>query len=995
MITKLLTAAERFYAPVGVLGRVLNLAALEKEADAEADRLTERHDVPQGPHVPADLADRAPRYLTTRDGYSIASLLHPLDKTIGSDSAATGLAQASLFAIAMAAGTVVALLGILLALIPIMEVKAAIGVLMFGVMALATLVALMPAIALYQAEKTGIADAAILFALPMLAFAGVGVGVATGALGILGPGVQIIVAGWEFITSFGGGGVKSSLEGFYGVAITLVSVASLIMIPLGMSQFAPTTYKRIRTSFLENLAGPIGALILYALAFVMPLWIMVPLPIAAGSALMVWSFAAKNRKARAQDLMMNSMRFSGFDQNLKAALTRHSPARAKQVESAIKDTSPFIPVGTSLGVLTSQLDGYAPDEGLPFGQTLNDLDTHLLIFGPTGSGKTSGTLRPIIKQVIEARKQVDLGSWKFEERTNPFSIETLLRNAIAAGHEAWLVMESGNTARSVAKKIDAQVKAWSTAEARQRLDAVAPGSTVVVLDKAAQEEFRRALASKSVHVLGALPSPLFGMLMMDGKGALPDEARGASDLTIEPGVPLGLIEGLRIEDLVEAVAGVSGAGAAKSGEGSGSAEFFNSAGREALRHAAALYFAMCEQEERFIENGWVPLGPNGEKPKVNWVKTWAGLTRITQAILQVQRDRSGQPQKAPVIEMIIDFLTTSEFPERRHPQFGKSGLLDQAIAYTNNTLTQDDRTLGNIAATLEQWMSPIMSHSDLLPWASQATGVDPSIVLRGGIVGINVPVFRYGVAGKLIQNLVRLRVATQLRRRSDYPWQAFGQCPVIFLIDEAQEVVTEGLDGTLLPVARSLGGRYVCATQNADSLQQKFGNNGADAVMDQFRSVIGIGMMSPDSAQFIAKRMGNGVMRRWNTQASALPFEHLASMYAGLPFHDKSHPLRPEMRNYLRQGAGVWRNDLEHGASAQGTEDSPASAMAIDDHEIHGTMMRANGQSLPSVSIATEQVYNPSIIDSYLARPNHAVAQVMRGGVIRRDVIRLNPIYTL
>ena len=994
MISRLFQFAQRFYAPQGVLGRVLAIDALQAEAEAEAQRLTERHDVPQGDWVPEDLRDRQPRYLTTRDGYSIASLLHPNDKTIGSDSAAIGLAQTSLFVLGLITGTLVALLGFGIAILPVPELKVAIAVLALLVMAAGAALAVLPAFALFQSEKGIVGPFAFLFAIPVLAFAGVGLGVASGAVSIWGPGVEILKGLWALAKE--SGGLLGSGGWTPGMGLASAALSALIVggtFNYAFGAVAPKTYKRVRTTFVQSLTGTTGAILIMSTVFIMPLWVLVPVPIAAACGLFIWNHAAQNRKARAQDLLMNSMTYSGLDQNLFAALNRHSIARDQQAKDALKDRSPFVQLGTSKGVLTQQMDGYAPDAGLPFGLTVKDLSTHALVVGPTGSGKTSGVLRPLIKAIYDARKSVDLKGWTFDRDTNPYSLATLLKQAADAGREVWLVDDHPGRARELAKRMDPRVQGWSLREAQARLDAVAPNTCIGVFDQEQATALRSGLAGKpGVDVIVAQKSPLFGMLIMDGKGALADEARGASDLVIEPGVPVGLIEGLRIEDLVEAVAGVAGAGASKSGEGgSGSTEFFNSAAREALRHATALYFAMCEQEERFIANGWIAPAPNGTTPR-NWKKTWAGLTRITQAILQIQRDRSGAPMKSPLIEMLIDFLTASEFAERRHPEFGKGGLLDQAINYTNGTLTQDERTLGNISATLEQWMSPIMSHSDLLPWASMETGVDPSIVLRGGIVGINVPVFRYGVAGKIIQNLVRLRVATEIRRRSDYPWEAFGECGVILLIDEAQEVVTEQ-DSAMLAVARSLGGWYVCATQNIDSFQAKFGANRADAVMDQFRSVIGIGKISPDSAEFLKKRFGSAIIRRWKTSASALPFQQIASLYASMPFHDKNHPLRAEMRTYLRQGAGVWRNDKEQGASGAADGEVDRSTMAIDDHEEHGSYFRLGRQNLGQVELQQEWIYNPAVMDGYLSQKNHAVAEVMRAGVIRRDVIELKPVY--
>lgn len=70
----------------------------------------------------------------------------------------------------------------------------------------------------------------------------------------------------------------------------------------------------------------------------------------------------------------------------------HVQARAKQAAMALKDTSMFIPYGTSLGVATAKRDGFAPDKGKVMGQTVNDLGLHLMIFGRSGSGKTSTML---------------------------------------------------------------------------------------------------------------------------------------------------------------------------------------------------------------------------------------------------------------------------------------------------------------------------------------------------------------------------------------------------------------------------------------------------------------------------------------------------------------------------------------------------------------------------------------------------------------------------
>ncbi len=71
----------------------------------------------------------------------------------------------------------------------------------------------------------------------------------------------------------------------------------------------------------------------------------------------------------------------------------HIAARAAQADHARKDTTPFLRLGTARGVFTGKPDPYAPDEGLPFGLSVGDLASHLIVFGSTCTGMTSN-LRP-------------------------------------------------------------------------------------------------------------------------------------------------------------------------------------------------------------------------------------------------------------------------------------------------------------------------------------------------------------------------------------------------------------------------------------------------------------------------------------------------------------------------------------------------------------------------------------------------------------------------
>lgn len=81
----------------------------------------------------------------------------------------------------------------------------------------------------------------------------------------------------------------------------------------------------------------------------------------------------------------------------EASLRQIETARVRQAAIAGDDSSPFIQLGTSTSLLAERRCAFAPSEpGMPVGLSVADLSTHLFVLGDTGTGKTSGMLRPVI-----------------------------------------------------------------------------------------------------------------------------------------------------------------------------------------------------------------------------------------------------------------------------------------------------------------------------------------------------------------------------------------------------------------------------------------------------------------------------------------------------------------------------------------------------------------------------------------------------------------------
>lgn len=129
-------------------------------------------------------------------------------------------------------------------------------------------------------------------------------------------------------------------------------------------------------------------------------------PVAAGCAA-VWSFLsifdlssmAKTRAAAAREALAVSAYPKLLDQEGKSKFASFEEALNHQVDRAITANSPLITLGTSTALFAQRRDPYSPSlAGMPFGLSVDDLFTHLLILGLTGTGKTAAVIRPLVWQ---------------------------------------------------------------------------------------------------------------------------------------------------------------------------------------------------------------------------------------------------------------------------------------------------------------------------------------------------------------------------------------------------------------------------------------------------------------------------------------------------------------------------------------------------------------------------------------------------------------------
>jgi hypothetical protein len=451
-----------------------------------------------------------------------------------------------------------------------------------------------------------------------------------------------------------------------------------------------------------------------------------------------------------------------------------------------------------------------------------------------------------------------------------------------------------------------------------------------------------------------------GLVVLDGKGGLPGEFASMVNYTlIEPGlVDLGLIEGLSPTDVVLAFMQVN-----KSKEETGSSAFFTKAAGEMLRHFAVFLRACVDVEEK--------LAANGRTRQWQW-----SVESIMDLGVRAQRPNEETSRKVDGYVQAV---------KANHPEANVRSTLSDAIEYLMLGLPGIDAdTRSGIWETLKGWITPVMSHPDLRRWASVERGVSLDSVFFGGAIGVNTPEVKYGPGGTLVQALVKQRLFAHIRKRAGYDWRAKGEVPVLVLGDEAHEFVGAD-DRVILPIARSLGAICVYATQVIENFIVKLGGqHEANGLLDCFQSAVCY-KSSPATMQWMQARLGQTMTLVPSAYAGHVAYEQNSRIAAEGPMSDRTHGGNWMYRMLARQGgAGTSgfhrRSGLLRHASSEGMD---FDSLAL------------NTASIRQAEIKMQPLLLDSEADTFTAEKGVGIAQVMRGGVRRRDVIETYSMSTL
>ncbi|XVJ51442.1 MAG: type IV secretion system DNA-binding domain-containing protein [Vampirovibrio sp.] len=201
-------------------------------------------------------------------------------------------------------------------------------------------------------------------------------------------------------------------------------------------------------------------------------------------------------------------------------------ARQKQMQEAIKDETPLFKLGVSTGILAARNDDFAPSAGLEMALSLRDLQQHLLVLGGTGSGKTSGIIRPLALQIAQ---QEAIGLIVMDGKGSlPHELADLPDMVVVEPTKHCLSLVSGLDPAAIASTISAilsqkggdrfwtdsaRILLYNAAWLCKTLTSEGYWSLDVIGKTACQSAFREAVIQKiEENAIGALPAPVLDAL---------------------------------------------------------------------------------------------------------------------------------------------------------------------------------------------------------------------------------------------------------------------------------------------------------------------------------------------------------------------------------------------------------------------------------------------------------------------------------------------------
>lgn len=854
------------------------------------------------PEAPRDLRAKGSNWYLTADGRPTNGYILPEDLFRGGDSTATALV--------MGAFPVLFALGYALWQIPVFGAWLAIAI-------CGPMLAL-HAYVLYQAEGAGTLAKVVALSglLPVLAVSSVALPAMTGGV-LVGMGALV---GLVLLLAlvFSGSGKRTPL---YSAFSRFARAIGMIAAVVGLNMLLKLLPESL------SLLRPLGW---FVVACAYPLF-----------------YTLGNFNTRTAELELLSKQRAGSTHGTTGLLGKTAPVRMEQIRAAHRDTSPFIPLGTSLGVLAKHDLAIAPDMGQEMGLSVEDAKTHVMVFGYTGKGKTAKALRPYMLQL--AKLPIAIGA-----------IVSDGKGALVADTRDWfdIIIEPGTKfapfqgmnalmiatafAEANGESFDNKDSIWVRGAGTLHRYCLEIHQALVEHEKVmrAVADQRMAYIEQQVEYLAAEKVSL----QRQKKDTLAVDAALA-------GLSGAMRTTLKETKVVRTYTWTPGA----------YMKIQNTLCKVVLTKGD-LYRPCDETLAMFRYLGWV--APEGAEDKARFN---VDADTIHPHVLDPSRVLS------QALDYILNYWTNGLSHEQRN-----SFQLNAAADVQG--FLQNDALRGHLIDGVD--------HGDQA-WSYTEEGVDILQCLYGKKVGINLSEDEHGTTARVINKLIDTRVYYAVKDRNrkygDLWPQKTGQTFVVKIQDECQDLISYA-DAAIVAKARSMGLTFFMATQTYASLDSVLKSADAkNAFLDNFRSDM-IFETSPDTYEYIQRKAGaaDKLMLPVSVQAT-LDTKRAIDTVNNTIYADENHPSAHVLRDLERRGSTRLQPMIQGMPNFQGL----ARKVPLDELK--------EQNSIPTF-LGGEYKEGPILemkdMTTYLLEEGNALLYLNRAGHPRVDFARLEHITT-
>lgn len=164
------------------------------------------------------------------------------------------------------------------------------------------------------------------------------------------------------------------------------------------------------------------------------------------------------------------------------------------------------------------------------------------------------------------------------------------------------------------------------------------------------------------------------------------------------------------------------------------------------------------------------------------------------------------------------------------------------LSYYNNVFLQmDNKVQTSITGTLSTILNPFQELELIETFSDNEQPYDLTNILYGDVVLLDLPLAKWGIAGKVIYTLIKLRFFNLLQERQFN--KELPQNYVYFICDEYQEIISASKMGlsdlTFWDKSRSAKCIGIISTQSVSAFRSVIGNTDiADTILSNFRQKI-------------------------------------------------------------------------------------------------------------------------------------------------------------